>query len=170
MEKTNAFHEAIDNGLSAMGKEDLSIKEEQYEALKAVVVDQMDCLVVLPTGFGKSLIYQILPRVFASMTSRSSTIIVVSPLNALMRDQVSKMRKVMDVAVVNAQEDTESSFVSEVPSINLEEAVHRKPQIIFAHPEVLVSDKRSLSLLKSKELQESVSAIVIDESHLVIEW
>ena len=154
MEITNDFHEAIDDGLRAIGKQDVWLKEEQYEALKAIVLDRMDCLVLLPTGFGKSLIYQILPLVFASMTSRPSTIIVVSPLNALMRDQVSKMSSVMDVAVVKAQEDKDAadaeSSESVASMINLEEAVRRRPQIIFAHPEILVGNKRSLSLLKKE--------------------
>ena len=53
---------------------------------------------MLPTGFGKSLIYQILPDVFDYMSANShlrercvgSLILVVSPLNALMCDQITK--------------------------------------------------------------------------------
>ena len=51
-----------------------------------------DVLVVLPTGFGKSLIFQMLPFVFDSwLYTNGSFILVVSPLNALMRDQIIKL-------------------------------------------------------------------------------
>ena len=62
MKRIQLFHEALDRGLQALGREKTLLKEEQYEALKAIVVDKKDCRVILPTGFGKSLIYQLLPH------------------------------------------------------------------------------------------------------------
>ena len=53
---------------------------------------------------------------------------------------------------------------------DLEELVDSMPRIIFAHPESLVNDRRALKLLKSKKWQASISAIVVDEAHLVIDW
>lgn len=79
------FHDSIDVSLKMLGKEEFTLKEAQYDAIKAVVVDQRDAIVLLPTGYGKSLIYQTLPFVFYHFESSSSSmIIVVSPLNALM--------------------------------------------------------------------------------------
>lgn len=98
MKRIQLFHEALDRGLQALGRENTLLKEEQYEAFKAIVVDKKDRLVTLPTGFGKSLIYQLLPHVFEFIdfhiqsSVRHSTIVVVSPLNALMRDQMSKLK------------------------------------------------------------------------------
>lgn len=46
--------------------ENYKLKVKQYEALKSIVVDQRDTLVVLSTGYGKSVIYQILPTVLNS--------------------------------------------------------------------------------------------------------
>ena len=60
MKRIRLFHEALDKGLQALGREKTLLKE-QYEALKAIVVDK-DCRVILPTGFGKSPIYQLLPH------------------------------------------------------------------------------------------------------------
>lgn len=70
------FHEAIDYALRTLGKEDISLKQAQYDAVKAVVVDRRDKLVLLPTGYGKSLIYQTLPLIFDHMESSSSSVII----------------------------------------------------------------------------------------------
>ena len=55
---------------------------------------EKDCLCVLPTGYGKSLIYQLVPFVFDELQSEgkcSSCVIDVSPLNAIMEDQICKL-------------------------------------------------------------------------------
>ena len=94
----NVFHDALNYGLEILGLSDIELKEKQYEALKAVVLKNRDVLAVLPTGYGKSLIYQLLPLVFDFFTAngspvRKSTVIVISPLNALMRDQIVKLKE-----------------------------------------------------------------------------
>ena len=66
--------------------------ENQVEAVKAVVVERKDTICILPTGYGKSLIYQLLPFVFDAYLgyeNTSSSIIVISPLNALLVDQIT---------------------------------------------------------------------------------
>ena len=90
------FHCSLECALEKLGKAELSLKEAQYEALKNVVFDRRDTMCVLPTGYGKSLIYQLLPRTFDYFLSsdvENSSIIVVSPLNALMQDQISKLKR-----------------------------------------------------------------------------
>ena len=52
------FHHALEQSLNQLGKTGLKLKEGQYEALKSVVVEGKDTICVLPTGYGKSLIYQ----------------------------------------------------------------------------------------------------------------
>src|ERR1700722_10800113 len=64
-----------------------SLKPLQEEAMRAVL-DERDSLVVLPTGGGKSLCYQA-PAIF-----RGGTTVVVSPLIALMKDQVDALARV----------------------------------------------------------------------------
>ena len=88
-----------------------------------------------------------------------SSIVAVSPLNALMRDQVSKLQD-------------NSSDLYAAKSYDLEELVDTMLRIIFAYPESLVNDTRAIKLLKSKKWQASVSAVVVDvdEAHLVIDW
>ena len=65
-----------------------SLKDEQTIALKAFV-EKKDVFAVLPTGFGKSLIYQIAPLVAKKLElSENPVVIVVSPLVALMEEQI----------------------------------------------------------------------------------
>ena len=88
------FHEALNFGFQLLGAGDLQLKEKQYEVLKSVVIDNKDVLAVLPTGYGKLLIYQLLAPIYNFMDfagspgHKNSTVIVISPLNALIRDQI----------------------------------------------------------------------------------
>ena len=101
MENIDIFHGALENSLKKLNKSDLEIKEHQYEAIKSVVVQGKDTVCVLPTGYGKSLIFQILPFILdyylsggATATSHISTswVIVISPLNEFInRDSDAKI-------------------------------------------------------------------------------
>ena len=97
---SSTFHKAIEFSLKKLGKPKLELKREQYDAIRAICFERKDALAVLPTGFGKSLIYQILPGIFDYVRSgcqperHHSVVLVVSPLRALMRDQLKKVRSV----------------------------------------------------------------------------
>ena len=60
VENISLFHSVLDEALERLGKKNPKLKECQYEAVKAVVVDRKDTICILPTGCGKSLIYQLL--------------------------------------------------------------------------------------------------------------
>ena len=62
-----------------------------------------DTICILPTGYGKSLIYKLLPNVFdffLSSEENFSSIIVVSPLNALIQDRINKVRGHLNVWIL----------------------------------------------------------------------
>ena len=61
VENINLFHSVLDEALERLGKKNLKLKECQYEAVKAVVVDRKDPICILPTGYGKSLISSFFP-------------------------------------------------------------------------------------------------------------
>ena len=161
----DAFHKGIQYALEKLGKPNLPLKEQQYEILKAVVMMKRDVLAVLPTGFGKSLIYQSLGFIFDFLRSDSDSqhaaasraaIVVVSPLNALVQDQVEKLMAYTNVCVMKASTDLADSSSD----------LRQSAQIIFAHPEVFVQSQ----VMRDKTLQKRVRAVVIDEAHLVEEW
>lgn len=73
---------------------DFDLKEKQIEILKALYTGK-DCVGILPTGYGKSLIFQLLPyflqRKFGS--SEPKLVLTVCPLSSLMEDQCMALRK-----------------------------------------------------------------------------
>ena len=76
---------------------DICLKLEQKLCLKNLVIKRKDVLGVLPTGYGKSLIYQLLPKIFSQFwkektgETKSFPIIVVSPLELIRTQQVARL-------------------------------------------------------------------------------
>lgn len=66
---------------------DFDLKEEQNEAICAFM-EKRDVVCLLPTGFGKSVIFQLMPFV---VDDDSAVSIIISPLNSIMKDQVKKL-------------------------------------------------------------------------------
>ena len=157
---------------------DVKLKDEQFRAVESVLRGK-DVLAVLPTGFGKSLIYQILPDVFDYMSAYSnlmdrcvndSLILVVSPLNALMCDQVTKLNKrgiqsTMVTDVVSEQEKAQYQI-----SVDCLRKLPCTYKILYFHAELCVKNKSFFNILKSAEFQERVKCLVVDEAHLIKEW
>ena len=127
-------------------------------------------------GYGKSLIYQLLPCTFDYFLSsdvENSSIIVVSPLNALMQDQISKLKGYLNVRILKDPRYRVDQKAEETGSFKTTTIDQFKvpPQILFPHPEVLIENKKVVTeVLKIKAYRERVKAIVIDEAHLVVEW
>lgn len=130
------------------------LRSGQQEVIQAVLGGQ-DTLAVMPTGSGKSAIYQI-----AGLLLPSSTI-VISPLIALQHDQVEAIekQKIASAAVVNsAIPDAERQEAFE----NLEK---KQLEFIFLAPEQFNNED---VLAKAKVAQPSL--FVVDEAHCISEW
>ncbi len=124
------------------------------EAAITAGVEGRDSLVVMPTGGGKSLCYQI-PPLIARRTD-----IVISPLIALMKDQVDSLRQVgYPAAALHSALDPES--IREV-EIGMAEGHYR---LIFAAPERLVS-ARFLQWLSNAQIRN----FAVDEAHCISHW
>ncbi|XP_029181866.2 putative ATP-dependent DNA helicase Q1 [Acropora millepora] len=153
----DTFHEALNFGLQLLGAGDLQLKEKQYEVLKSVVIDNKDVLAVLPTGYGKSLIYQLLAPIYnfldfaGSPGDKKSTVIVISPLNALIRDQIVKMREGgLNVSVLRGDRvDTEDGNHDVSLDVPVEILSSTHFDLIYTHPEVLIDNKKVSKLLKA---------------------
>ena len=78
---------AADAVITALAGPGARVRDDQLEAVNALVVDRRRCLVVQATGWGKSAVYWIAAR--AVRDAGSGPVLVVSPLLALMRDQVA---------------------------------------------------------------------------------
>jgi ATP-dependent DNA helicase RecQ len=132
-----------------------SFRSGQLEACEAALADR-DVLVVMPTGSGKSLCYQLPALVRDDLT------IVVSPLVALMLDQVEALaaRGLSDrVALVNAQQDAEANAAV------LDRARAGKLRLLYVAPERF-SSPGFLDRLRDVE----IGLFVVDEAHCVSQW
>ena len=74
---SSSFHKAIEFSLRKLGKPKLELKTEQYDAIRAICFERKDTLTVLPTGFGKSLIYQILPGILTMFKAAVSLNVII---------------------------------------------------------------------------------------------
>ncbi len=125
----------------------------QREAILSVLRGR-DTLVVMPTGGGKSLCYQIPALVLPGLT------LVVSPLIALMLDQVSALeRRGIKAALVN------STLSSAENHERLTKAVAGELKLLYVAPE------RFASPVFRRALREmEIGLVAIDEAHCVCEW
>ena len=169
------FHGALNYGLQSLGFDNISLKEKQYEVIRELVVENSDVLAVLPTGYGKSLIYQLLPPVLNFMEGSSAkkfSVMVISPLNALIRDQIVKIREAgLNVCMLKGDRVTGDDDGEDVSlTVPLETLLSTCYDLIFAHPEVVIDSRKVAKLLKNPAFKRKVRVIVVDEAHLVIDW
>ncbi len=124
------------------------------EACIQSVLDRKDTLLIMPTGGGKSLCYQIPSLIFEGLT------LVVSPLISLMTDQVRQLRALgVETAVLN------SSLSEEAYEENLAAIRSGRARLLFLAPETLL---KSEILELVSELK--VDCFTIDEAHCISEW
>ena len=168
---------------------DVVLKPKQVICLEQIFLN-LDILVVLPTGYGKSLIFYLLPALLYAkkhgvpkrkeQVNISSIIVVVSPLNALMTNQISRLDSsgiratVLDVRSSEVEEEeNDPELEAVVCDFHLSDKAKLEIghyNIVFAHPEALVSCAYGRKLMQSKPYQENVCAIVVDEAHCILEW
>ncbi|MBL8848992.1 MAG: DNA helicase RecQ [Planctomycetaceae bacterium] len=130
-----------------------SFRPLQHEAIAAILGKQ-DSVVVLPTGGGKSLCYQ-LPAVLMPGLA-----VVVSPLISLMKDQVDALTEIgiPAAAVHSALLPSEKQRIAE-------DIRAARLKLLYVAPERLVTE-RMLTFLR----QQTVSFIAIDEAHCISAW
>lgn len=118
------------------------------------VLARRDSLAIMPTGGGKSLCYQIPALMFEGLT------VVVSPLIALMKDQVEQMRAAgVPALFIN------STLSPEAYAENMDYVRRGQVKLLYVAPETLLTP-RILGLLA--ELK--VDCLTIDEAHCISEW
>lgn len=125
----------------------------QEEIINHILKGQ-DALIVLPTGGGKSLCYQLPALIFDGLT------VVVSPLKSLMQDQVMQLE----------QRGIHAAFLNSTVSYSEQETIMQRVKqgevkLLYMAPETLVKPGTLLKLDRS-----NVSCLAIDEAHCISEW
>jgi ATP-dependent DNA helicase RecQ len=130
----------------------------QFRGNQEIIVDNLlnkrNTFVIMPTGAGKSLCYQ-LPAVVSEGTA-----IVISPLIALMKNQVDQLNAIG----VNAHFLNSTLNKSEINKVK-SEVLNKKTKLLYVAPESLTKDE-NIEFLKSAHL----SFVAIDEAHCISEW
>ena len=130
-----------------------SFRPMQAEIVQTVY-DRRDCLVLMPTGGGKSICYQI-----PAVTTEGITV-VVSPLISLMKDQVEALKaNGIPAAFLNSSQSYSESQAIE------NQLFEKKLKLIYVSPEKAVSQS-FLPLLKNL----NISLIAVDEAHCISAW
>jgi len=136
---------------SVFGYDDfISLQKEVIES----VLKKNDCLVLMPTGGGKSLCYQIPALIFEGLT------VVVSPLISLMKDQTAQLEEAGVPAVF-----LNSSLTSDAYRRNIAGIRKGTVKLLYISPETLLKPGMS-ELLSSIR----VNCLAIDEAHCISMW
>ncbi|HMQ50403.1 MAG TPA: DNA helicase RecQ [Saprospiraceae bacterium] len=129
----------------------------QQEAIIKSILDSNDTFVIMPTGGGKSLCYQ-LPGLMLEGTA-----IIISPLIALMKNQVDSIRGY-------SQDDDvahflNSSLTKAQMKLVRQDIASGKTKLLFIAPETLTKDENITFFRKT-----NVSFVAVDEAHCISEW
>ena len=183
------FTNCIEFALQKLGIK-FDLKEQQLEILSTLYEDK-DCIGVLPTGYGTSLIFQLLPYFMQRKHGKDEPMIVlvVTPLNSIMEDQVASLgsRGFMACYLSYAgkggfsfeddadgeddryrNEDDHKVCLS--TSVTMQELMSGQYHHIYSHPETFMSSEVISSMLRTSVYQDRICGIVIDEVHMVAGW
>lgn len=131
-----------------------SVFRPMQEDIINSVMSGKDTLALLPTGGGKSICFQV------PALAREGVCLVVSPLIALMKDQVENLKKrdIPATAVISGMDKREID-------IALGNCIHGKTKFLYLSPERLASE-----MVVARISQMNVNFIAVDEAHCISQW
>mgnify|MGYP001346805995 FL=1 len=130
-----------------------SFRSKQEEAIHSVL-DAKDTLTLLPTGGGKSICFQVPALMMEGIC------IVISPLIALMNDQVTALK----AKNIRALAITSGMSFSEV-DIALDNCIHGNYKFLYLSPERLESE-----MVQQRLKKMNINLLAVDEAHCISEW
>lgn len=130
------------------------LKQNQIKPINAIL-DKHDTMVIAPTSYGKSLLYQI-----PAIIQKKKLTVVIEPLLALIHDQVEKLqrRNISAAYLDSTQTHKEQDIVKE-------DLRNRKVQLFYIAPERLET-----GILSQIEKNNEIGMVVVDECHCVATW
>lgn len=142
------------------GQADARFREGQEECIRHVVDNRGRLLVVQKTGWGKSFVYFIATALLRE--ARSGPALLISPLLALMRNQIAAATR-MGVRAVTINSDNQHEWQS------IEAAMRRNEiDILLISPERLANERFRAEVLE--RVAGRIALLVIDEAHCISDW
>ena len=145
-----------------------NLTECQEKGLKCLIMGR-DVLTILPTGAGKSLIFQSFPIVFDVMHLKPlnsptppSICLVISPLSSLMQDQVMYLNSVGIKAAFIGDDQTDEEVKRNVET--------RYYQLVYGSPEAFLASSRWRKMLTGDVYRDRVCLVAVDEAHCIQHW
>lgn len=155
-----ALRTSAEQRLHALAGDGASLREDQWTAIKALVVDRRRALVVQRTGWGKSAVYFIATALLRELGQGPT--VIVSPLLALMRNQIEAAgRAGVHAATIN--------------SANIDQWHQAQDDVLAGRTDVLLVSPERLNNPEFRdtvlpELTASAGMLVVDEAHCISDW
>ncbi|GAA2755935.1 ATP-dependent DNA helicase RecQ [Actinopolymorpha rutila] len=143
-----------------VGRDDAAFREGQWEAIEALVARRRRALVVQRTGWGKSAVYFVATALRRAQGAGPT--LIVSPLLALMRDQVAAAERA-GIRAVTINSANADEWADVVKALGEDEV-----DVLLVSPERLNNPRFRAEQLP--ELAERTGLLVVDEAHCVSDW
>ncbi|HEY5336246.1 MAG TPA: RecQ family ATP-dependent DNA helicase [Mycobacteriales bacterium] len=146
--------------LRALAGHEAALRDDQWRAIEALVVDRRRALVVQRTGWGKSAVYFVATALLRARGAGAT--VIVSPLLALMRNQVAAAARAgLHAATIN--------------SANLEEWDAVRASVVAGEVDLLLVSPERLNNPSFREtvlprLAAETGLLVVDEAHCISDW
>ncbi|MET8336555.1 RecQ family ATP-dependent DNA helicase [Streptosporangium canum] len=154
------LREEAEGRLRALAGEHARLREDQWAAIKALVMDRRRVLVVQRTGWGKSAVYFIATALLRELGEGPT--VIVSPLLALMRNQIAAAERAgINAVTINSANPEEWEQIYGQVAEGLVD-------VLLVSPERLNNPDFRDQVLP--ELAESAGLVVVDEAHCISDW
>lgn len=156
----DALRELAEQRLRALAGPDAALRDDQWTAIRALVLDRRRCLVVQRTGWGKSAVYFVATSLLRELGEGPA--VIVSPLLALMRNQVEAAAAAgVRAATINSANPQEWASIEEQVALG-------DVDVLLVSPERLNNPDFRDNVLP--ELTECAGLLVVDEAHCISDW
>ena len=155
-----ALRELAEERLRALAGPEAALREDQWAAIRALVLERRRALVVQRTGWGKSAVYFIATALLRELGEGPT--VIVSPLLALMRNQVAAAANAeVHAATINSANPEEWTDIEERVAAG-------EIDVLLVSPERLNNPDFRDTILP--ELTQNAGLLVVDEAHCISDW